>query len=80
MLTAAKGMRVLVDFSVLPTFKAHAKPKKMYFLFLPLQRNRELEVLCSFHSIAFETRGDALGCRARVLIIVGCDGIVIHYP
>jgi len=45
------------------------KAEKKVCVFFPLERNRELEVLCSFHSIAFEaeaTRSDA--AQGRVVI------------
>src|SRR4029077_14350755 len=47
-------------------FSKQLQSKKNVCVFLPLQRNRELKVLCSSHSIPFEaeaTRSDARGSR-----------------
>jgi len=61
-------------FSVLPTFKAGAKPLKMQFIFLPLQGNREFKVLCSCHSIAFETEATRSDAAQRRVVIARRPG------
>jgi hypothetical protein len=62
MLTAAKGIRVLVGvirFFYPSDIQSSCKAKKMCFLFLPLQRNRELQILVSF---LFDPAQYGMGC------------------
>src|SRR5215831_16627589 len=66
MLTAAKGMRVLVGvirFFYPSDIQSSCKAKKMPFIFWTLQRNREFKVLCSCHSTAVASALDGPSVR-----------------
>jgi len=47
--------RRVIRFFLFFRHSKHMQTKKMCFVFLPLQRNREFKVLCPSHSIAFPT-------------------------